>query len=115
MPSDDEGGAAAAAPAHEHKVGLMGMIVMGFFWVCGGMYDEELLQAGPPLYVLTALAVVPLIHSLPVSLISPSAPPRGPSTAASPSSSSARSGRRSAATTPSSPGSTAWSTRRSTR
>ena len=44
MPSDDEGGAAAAAPAHERKVGLMGMIVMGFFWVCGGMYgNEELL------------------------------------------------------------------------
>ena len=35
MPSDDEGGAAAAAPAHERKVGLMGMIVMGFFWVYG--------------------------------------------------------------------------------
>ena len=56
--------------ARERKVGLMGMIVMGFFWVCGGMYgNEELLQAGPPLYVLTALAVVPLIHSLPVSLM----------------------------------------------
>ena len=51
MPSDDEGGGAAAAPAHERKVGLMGMIVMGFFWVCGGMSTSadvrELLQALP--------------------------------------------------------------------
>ena len=36
MPSDDEGGAAAAAPAHERKVGLMGMIVMGFFMCAHG-------------------------------------------------------------------------------
>ena len=31
--------------ADEHRsVGLFGMVVMGFFWVCGGMYgNEELL------------------------------------------------------------------------
>ena len=33
----------------------MGMIVMGFFWVCGGMYgNEELLQAGPPTHPAVA-------------------------------------------------------------
>ena len=70
MPSDDEGGGAAAAPAHERKVGLMGMIVMGFFWVCGGMYgNEELLGTAPPALVLLALIVVPCCHSLPVSMM----------------------------------------------
>ena len=55
---------------HERRVGLFGMVVMGFFWVCGGMYgNEELLGTAPPSLVLLALIVVPLCHSLPVSMM----------------------------------------------
>lgn len=55
----------------QHRtVGLFGMVVMGFFWVCGGMYgNEELLGTAPPLLVLSALVIVPLCHSLPVSMM----------------------------------------------
>ena len=54
----------------EGRIGLFGMVVMGFFWVCGGMYgNEELLGTAPPLLVLSALVVVPLCHSLPVSMM----------------------------------------------
>ena len=46
------------------------MVVMGFFWVCGGMYgNEELLGTAPPALVLLALIVVPCCHSLPVSMM----------------------------------------------
>ena len=52
------------------RIGLFGMVVMGFFWVCGGMYgNEELLGTAPPLLVLSALIVVPLCHSRPVSMM----------------------------------------------
>ena len=52
------------------RVGLFGMVVMGFFWVCGGMYgNEELLGTAPPALVLLALIVVPCCHSLPVSMM----------------------------------------------
>ena len=52
------------------RVGLSGMVVMGFFWVCGGMYgNEELLGTAPPALVLLALIVVPCCHSLPVSMM----------------------------------------------
>ena len=42
------------------RVGLFGMVVIGFFWVCGGMYGNgELLGTAPPALVLLALIVVP--------------------------------------------------------
>jgi len=51
-------------------VGLFGLVVMGFFWVNGGIYgNEELLGAGPPAVVLACTLLLPLLFSLPVALI----------------------------------------------
>ena len=52
------------------KVGVLGMVVVGFFWVHGGIYgNESMLMAGPPLYVFILLGVVPFVYSLPIALI----------------------------------------------
>ena len=46
------------------------MVVVGFFWVHGGIYgNESMLMAGPPLYVFILLGVVPFVYSLPIALI----------------------------------------------
>ena len=52
------------------KVGILGMVVVGFFWVHGGIYgNESMLMAGPPLYVFILLGIVPFVYSLPIALI----------------------------------------------
>ena len=52
------------------KIGLWGMVVVGFFWVHGGIYgNEAMLMAGPPLYVFIMLGIVPFVYSLPIALI----------------------------------------------
>lgn len=52
------------------KVGVWGMVVVGFFWVHGGIYgNEAMLMAGPPLYVFIMLGIVPFVYSLPIALI----------------------------------------------
>ena len=54
----------------EKKIGVLGMVVLGFFWVSSGIYgNEAMLMAAPPLYVFVLLAVVPFIYSLPIALI----------------------------------------------
>jgi len=51
-------------------VGVLGMVVIGFFWVHGGIYgNEAMLMAGPPLHVFIMLGLVPFIYSLPIALI----------------------------------------------
>ena len=56
--------------ASEKKVGIWGMVVVGFFWVHGGIYgNEAMLMAGPPLYVFILLGIVPFVYSLPIALI----------------------------------------------
>ena len=46
------------------------MVVIGFFWVHGGIYgNEAMLMAGPPLYVFIMLGLVPFVYSLPIALI----------------------------------------------
>ena len=46
------------------------MVVVGFFWVHGGIYgNEAMLMAGPPLYVFIMLGLVPFVYSLPIALI----------------------------------------------
>lgn len=46
------------------------MVVVGFFWVHGGIYgNEAMLMAGPPLYVFAMLGLVPFVYSLPIALI----------------------------------------------
>jgi len=58
---------AAEAPK---KIGVWGMVVVGFFWVHGGIYgNEAMLMAGPPLYVFILLGIVPFVYSLPIALI----------------------------------------------
>jgi len=52
------------------KIGTWGMVVVGFFWVHGGIYgNEAMLMAGPPLYVFIMLGIVPFVYSLPIALI----------------------------------------------
>jgi len=50
-------------------VGLLSLIVIGFFWVSGGIFgNEELISAAPPSIVLLFTLVIPLIFSLPSAL-----------------------------------------------
>lgn len=52
------------------KVGVLSMVCIAFFWVSGGIYgNEELMGAGPGLYVLMLLVLTPLFFSLPIALI----------------------------------------------
>jgi amino acid transporter len=54
----------------KHKIGVLGMIVVGFFWVHGGIYgNEAMLMAAPPAYVFVMLGIVPFVYSLPIALI----------------------------------------------
>jgi len=58
------------APSAKRTVGVTGFVFLGFFWVSGGMYgNEALFQAGPPLVVLIALILGPLIYALPIALM----------------------------------------------
>ena len=46
------------------------MIVVGFFWVHGGIYgNEAMLMAAPPAHVFVMLGIVPFVYSLPIALI----------------------------------------------
>mmetsp|Transcript_5033 Transcript_5033/g.10928 ORF Transcript_5033/g.10928 Transcript_5033/m.10928 type:complete len:491 (+) Transcript_5033:78-1550(+) len=59
--------ATAAAPK---SIGTLSLIVIGFFWVSGGVYgNETLLSAAPPLAVLLFTATIPLLFSLPSALL----------------------------------------------
>ena len=52
------------------KIGVWGMVVVGFFWVHGGIYgNEAMLMAAPPMYVFVLLTLVPFVYSLPIALI----------------------------------------------
>jgi len=54
----------------KRTIGVTGFVFLGFFWVSGGMYgNEALFQAGPPLVVLLALILGPLIYALPIALM----------------------------------------------
>ena len=62
---DDHG-----APKKTKKIGVLGMVVVGFFWVHGGIYgNEAMLMAAPPAYVFVMLGIVPFVYSLPIALI----------------------------------------------
>ena len=52
------------------KIGVWGLLVIGFFWVHGGIYgNEAMLMAAPPVYVFVMLGLVPFVYSLPIALI----------------------------------------------
>ena len=58
------------APTGNKKIGVLGMVVVGFFWVHGGIYgNEAMLMAAPPAYVFVMLGIVPFVYSLPIALI----------------------------------------------
>jgi len=52
------------------SVGLLSLIVIGFFWVSGGIYgNEELVKAAPPLIALLFTLLIPICFSLPSALV----------------------------------------------
>jgi len=52
------------------SIGVRGLVVIGFFWVSGGVYgNEALVAAAPPLFVLLFLLLLPFGFSLPIALI----------------------------------------------
>ena len=56
--------------ALSRRVRTLTLIVVGFFWVSGGIYgNEELVSAAPPLVVFLFTALVPLVFSLPIALV----------------------------------------------
>ena len=49
---------------------VLGLVVLGFFWVSGGIYgNEELLQAAPVPYIFALCVVAPLVYSLPLAFM----------------------------------------------
>lgn len=68
------GAAAAARVSAEHQekkpVSVFGLVVISFFWVCGGIYGaEEILAAAPPRYVFAAMVFTPVLFGLPAALM----------------------------------------------
>lgn len=70
--SDSECGAyhSAELKPRPRALGTAGIVVIGFFWVSGGIYgNEALVCAAPPAYILLFALVTPLVFSLPVALM----------------------------------------------
>lgn len=72
--SDDgdgiEGVAHFATPTTRRRVGITGLLALGFFWVSGGIFgNEALLLAGPPAYVFVCLLIAPVLYALPVAVM----------------------------------------------
>lgn len=73
MGSDVEaaGGDRAAAPEDKRQVSTMGLLMIAFFWVGGGIYgNEPLVEAGPMGYVFVLLIGCAIFYALPMALIS---------------------------------------------
>ena len=62
---------ATTHPQQQKKtLGVAGLVVIGFFWVSGGIYGNEALAcAAPPLYIVLFTLITPLVFSLPIALI----------------------------------------------
>eukprot|EP00040_Diaphanoeca_grandis_P027243 m.154614 g.154614 ORF g.154614 m.154614 type:complete len:499 (+) comp30898_c0_seq1:235-1731(+) len=59
-----------AAP-DKKQVSTAGLLLIAFFWVCGGIYgNETLVQTGPPAYMFLMLFGTAIFYALPMSLIS---------------------------------------------
>lgn len=50
-------------------LGVLGMVSIGFFWVCGGYGTENLIAAAPPGIVALALLGAPLFYALPFAMM----------------------------------------------
>ena len=57
-------------PTAEKRVGVLTLVVIGFFWISGGIYgNETLVSSAPPLTVLIWMLAVALFFALPIALI----------------------------------------------
>ena len=66
-------GCPSAAPLAQgddrRRLGLCRLVIIGFFWVSGGMYgNEQLISAGPPLSVVLWTAGIAVFFALPNAL-----------------------------------------------
>eukprot|EP00041_Stephanoeca_diplocostata_P011130 m.180609 g.180609 ORF g.180609 m.180609 type:complete len:581 (-) comp18426_c0_seq1:220-1962(-) len=54
----------------ERRMSTAGLLIIAFFWVCGGIYgNETLLKAAPPGIVFLLLLICPFVYALPISII----------------------------------------------
>jgi len=54
----------------QHSIGLLSLVVVGFFWVSGGMYGNEPLGSTAPAgIVLCVTLAAPLLFALPLALV----------------------------------------------
>eukprot|EP00937_MAST-01D_sp_MAST-1D-sp2_P006632 g6632.t1 len=54
----------------QKSVSVLHLVVLGFFWISGGIYgNEELLQAAPVPYIFALCAVAPMVYSLPMAFM----------------------------------------------
>ncbi|EOD16845.1 putative cationic amino acid transporter [Emiliania huxleyi CCMP1516] len=61
---------ASSTAESERRVGACSLVVIGFFWVSGGIYgSEDLLSAGPPLVIFGFVLTVALTFALPNALM----------------------------------------------
>ena len=62
--------ASSTAESERRRVGACSLVVIGFFWVSGGIYgSEDLLSAGPPLVIFGFVLTVALTFALPNALM----------------------------------------------
>ena len=63
-------GGLALGALSDRSLGPRGLVVLSFFWVCGGIYGaEEILAAAPPAYVFAAMVFTPVLFGLPAALM----------------------------------------------
>jgi amino acid transporter len=55
----------------EGNLGMMGMVGVGFFWVSGGLYGNEIMVASaPPGVLILLLVLVAVVYAIPSALVS---------------------------------------------
>eukprot|EP01049_Picozoa_sp_SAG25_P011095 SAG25_NODE_1302_length_3354_cov_27.875576_5_plen_318_part_00 len=61
---------ATGGPPPKKPVSVFGLVVISFFWVCGGIYGaEEILASAPPAYVFGSMVLTPVFFGLPAALM----------------------------------------------
>lgn len=61
----------AADAGERGSLGTLGMIGVGFFWVSGGLFGNEILVASaPPGVIMVAVILVALVYAVPTALVS---------------------------------------------
>lgn len=58
-------------PDSRRRLGFWSLLVIIFFFVCGGVYgNEALVESGPGLHILLTSSLIPLFYAVPLGLIS---------------------------------------------